>query len=78
MMPRLDGMGLLRLLRSRKRDIPIIFLTALGKPIDTLEGLEAGAIEYLVKPVELRELGLRIKNIVGHCGEPNRHSGSTR
>lgn len=37
MMPRLDGMGLLRLLRSRKRDIPIVFLTALGKPIDTLE-----------------------------------------
>ena len=56
MMPRLDGVGLLRLMRSRKINIPVLFLTALGKPIDTLEGLEAGAIEYLVKPVELKEL----------------------
>jgi two-component system OmpR family response regulator len=37
MMPRLDGMGLLRLMRSRGIQTPVMFLTALGKPIDRLE-----------------------------------------
>lgn len=64
MMPKLDGISLMRLLKSRKIEIPVLFLTALGKPLDTLEWLEAGAVEYLVKPIELRELGLRIKNLL--------------
>lgn len=66
-MPKLDGISLMRLLKSRKIDIPVIFLTALGKPIDVMEGLEAGAVEYLAKPVELRELGLRIRNLMTYA-----------
>lgn len=73
MMPKLDGISLMRLLKSRKIEIPILFLTALGKPIDTLEGLEAGAVEYLVKPVELKELGLRIRNLLTYAsGKPKK------
>lgn len=37
MMPKLDGISLMRLLRSRKIEIPVIFLTALGKPLDIIE-----------------------------------------
>ncbi len=66
MMPKLDGISLMRLLNSRKIEIPVLFLTALGKPLDTLEWLEAGAVEYLVKPIELRELGLRVKNLLSY------------
>jgi DNA-binding response OmpR family regulator len=64
MMPRLDGMGLLRLMRSRGIQTPVMFLTALGKPIDRLEWLELGAIEYIVKPIELREILIRVQNLL--------------
>ena len=37
MMPKLDGISLVRMLRSRKIEIPVIFLTALGKPVDLVE-----------------------------------------
>ncbi len=67
-MPKLDGMGLLRLMRNRGIEIPVVFLTALGKPIDRLEGLELGAVEYIVKPIELKELSLRIQNLL-HFGD---------
>jgi DNA-binding response OmpR family regulator len=64
MMPKLDGLGLARMLKTRGFHIPIIFLTALDKPVDRLEGLEVGAIDYLSKPVELKELSLKIKNLL--------------
>lgn len=73
MMPKLDGISLMRLLRSRKIEIPVIFLTALGKPLDIIEWLEVGAVEYLAKPVELKELGLRIKNLLTYAsGRPKK------
>jgi DNA-binding response OmpR family regulator len=64
MMPWLDGMGLVRLLRSRSITTPIVFLTALGKPLDRIEGLSLGVDDYLVKPFELEELELRVRNII--------------
>ncbi|MGB0681593.1 MAG: response regulator [Magnetovibrionaceae bacterium] len=47
-----------------KRDIPILMLTAMGEPSERIEGLEAGADDYLAKPFEPRELLLRIQSIL--------------
>ncbi len=62
MMPRLDGFGLLRALRAdpRTRDIPVIFLSARAGEESAIEGFEAGADGYLVKPFSARELQARV------------------
>ena len=62
MMPGLDGFQLLRAVRSdlRSRDIPIILLSARAGEEATIEGLEAGADDYLVKPFSARELLARV------------------
>lgn len=64
MMPKLDWLSLARMLKNRGFYIPIIFLTALDKPLDRLEWLEVGAIDYISKPVELKELSLKIQNLL--------------
>jgi len=62
MMPGLDGFQLLRALRSdpQTRDIPIVLLSARAGEEATIEGLEAGADDYLVKPFSARELLARV------------------
>ena len=55
-LPGINGIELCRQIRSVNQDIPIIMLTALGTTDDKVEGLDAGADDYLVKPFELREL----------------------
>ncbi|HEU0003308.1 MAG TPA: ATP-binding protein, partial [Ktedonobacteraceae bacterium] len=62
MMPGLDGFQLLTALRNdpRMRDIPIILLSARAGEEATIEGLEAGADDYLVKPFSARELLARV------------------
>ena len=62
MMPGLDGFGLLRTLRSdfRTRDIPLILLSARAGEEARLEGLEAGADDYVTKPFGARELVARV------------------
>ena len=64
MLPSIDWLSIARMLRNRSNNIPILFLTALGKTIDKIEGLEIGVDDYLVKPFDLEELSLRIKNIL--------------
>src|SRR5262245_25672582 len=63
MMPRLDGFGLLRELRDdeRTREIPVILLSARAGEESKVEGLEAGADDYLVKPFSARELLARVE-----------------
>jgi PAS domain S-box-containing protein len=63
MMPRLDGFGLLGALRShnRTREIPIILLSARAGEEAKVEGLEAGADDYLIKPFSARELLARVE-----------------
>jgi PAS domain S-box-containing protein len=62
MMPRLDGFGLLRQLRDdpKTREIPILLLSARAGEEAAVEGLEAGADDYLVKPFNARELLARV------------------
>ncbi len=62
MMPRLDGFGLLRALRadSRLREIPIILLSARAGEESRIEGIGAGADDYLVKPFSANELFARV------------------
>jgi PAS domain S-box-containing protein len=63
MMPGLDGFGLLRELRTRDdtRDVPVIMLSARAGEESKIEGLAAGADDYLVKPFSARELLARVE-----------------
>ncbi len=63
MMPGEDGITLTRELRTRMA-VPILLLTAKGDAVNRIEGLEAGADDYLVKPFEPKELLLRINAIL--------------
>ncbi|MDI9881577.1 response regulator transcription factor [Flectobacillus longus] len=60
-LPKMDGLELCKQLRQASLEIPIIMLTALGTTDDKLEGFDAGADDYLVKPFEIRELMARIR-----------------
>src|ERR1700750_2026197 len=63
MLPGLDGFEVCRRLR-RDSDIPVIMLTARGDDLDVVGGLEAGADDYVVKPVEPRVLDARIRAVI--------------
>ncbi len=61
MLPRLSGSEVLRVLHERRPALPVIVLTAKGEIEDRIEGLEAGAIDYIVKPFSVAELAARIR-----------------
>lgn len=61
MLPQLDGLALIRMLRSGGLTAPVLFLTALGDVTDRVAGLGAGGDDYLVKPFALAELMARIE-----------------
>jgi len=63
MLPGVDGFEVCRRLR-RGSDIPVIMLTARGDDFDVVGGLEAGADDYVVKPVEPRVLDARIRAVL--------------
>ena len=60
MLPGLDGLTILRRLRAADIHTPVLLLTALGRIEDRVEGLDAGADDYLVKPFAFSELAARI------------------
>ena len=60
-LPRLSGMDVLRRARSRGSSMPILILTARDATGDKVSGLDAGADDYLVKPIDLDELTARIR-----------------
>lgn len=66
MMPKMDGREMLRRLKSEAttRNIPVIFLSAMSKFEDRIAGLDLGAIDYIEKPYEQRELLARVRNIL--------------
>jgi len=60
-LPRLDGMSVLRGLRAAGNAIPVLILTARDSTWDKVGGLDGGADDYLVKPVDLDELAARLR-----------------
>lgn len=77
MMPGMSGADLARELRDRGMMTPILMLTAMAEAEDRIDGLEAGADDYLVKPFEPRELVLRIQNILRRNAAPPTSSSPT-
>ncbi len=71
MMPDMDGLEVARLLRDEEetRDIPIIFFTAKTQVDDKIAGFEAGADDYLTKPVHPAELTARVKAILARSNK---------
>jgi two-component system OmpR family response regulator len=63
-LPRLDGMSVLKRWRSEGREFPIIILSARGGWLEKVEGIEAGADDYLAKPFEPAELVARVRALV--------------
>ncbi|MDE3130736.1 MAG: response regulator transcription factor [Acidobacteriota bacterium] len=61
MLPKLSGMEVLHRLRARRPELPVIVLTARGEVEDRIAGLDAGAVDYLVKPFAVGELAARIR-----------------
>ncbi|MGV8846683.1 response regulator transcription factor [Tessaracoccus sp.] len=61
MMPRLDGLETTRMLRESGNDVPILILTARDAVDDRVDGLDAGADDYMVKPFALDELLARLR-----------------
>lgn len=60
-LPRLTGMEVLKRLRGRGQAVPVLILTARDATGDKVAGLDAGADDYLVKPIDLDELAARIR-----------------
>ena len=64
MMTGMDGLTFLRTLRGTGNTTPVLMLTALSGPENAIAGLSDGANDYLAKPFQIRELILRLNNIV--------------
>ncbi len=63
-LPRLDGTEVLRNIRSRKDDLPVLVVTARDSVDARVHGLDLGADDYLVKPFELAELEARMRALI--------------
>ena len=70
-LPKINGIDLCKEIRSARPDIPIIMLTALGTTDDKVEGFDAGANDYLVKPFDFRELHARIRALTNRVQNNN-------
>lgn len=68
MLPKEDGLSILRRLRGTGESVPVILLTAKGDEIDRIVGLEMGADDYLPKPFNPRELVARINAVLRRKG----------
>jgi len=63
-LPKLDGLALIAQLRAEQRGFPILVLTARGHWQDKVQGLEAGADDYLAKPFQMEELMARLNALI--------------
>jgi len=71
MLPKLDGVGLCQRLRSHGYGIPILMLTARDTTTDKVTGLDAGADDYVVKPIDLQESFARIRALLRRGNSPS-------
>ena len=77
MLPGLDGLSLIRVLRSEGIGTPVLVLSALGEVDDRVEGLRAGGDDYLVKPFAFAELLARLEALARRA-EGDQEAGVTR
>lgn len=73
-LPRLDGMGLLRWTRQRFEELPVMILTARVGVDSRVEGLQAGADDYLTKPFDNAELTARVQALLRRARLPAVHT----
>ncbi|WP_406499215.1 response regulator transcription factor [Streptomyces sp. NBC_00846] len=64
MMPRADGLDVVRVLRAERREVPVLMLTARSTEDDLLLGLDLGADDYVTKPYSPRELMARVRTLL--------------
>ncbi|WP_294255015.1 response regulator transcription factor [uncultured Sphingomonas sp.] len=70
LLPAIEGVEVLRRIRAEGVETPVILLTALGLTQERVEGLEAGADDYIVKPFEIDELNARIRAVLRRRSAP--------
>lgn len=70
MLPGLDGMGVVRALRDEGQSVPVLMLTALADLPERVEGLDAGADDYLGKPFAFEELLARVRALARRVERP--------
>lgn len=75
MLPGLDGLSLLRAARAKGCTTPVLMLTALSGINDRVDGLDAGADDYLGKPFDTRELLARLRALTRRPTDPERAKG---
>jgi two-component system alkaline phosphatase synthesis response regulator PhoP len=76
-MPKIDGMRVLRELRERDSRVAVLILTARGEEADKVRGLKLGADDYVTKPFGLLELLARVESLLRRArGEPTRETAS--
>jgi DNA-binding response OmpR family regulator len=78
MLPGTDGIDIVRALREANLFTPVLMLTARSRPEDVLEGIEAGADDYLPKPFDLNILLVRIKSLLRRTAWQRTHEPSTQ
>lgn len=69
MLPKMDGIEILKRIRKMGMEVPVIMLTALGEVSDKVKGLDSGADDYLAKPFDTEELLARIRALGRRKGE---------
>lgn len=67
-LPGQDGISIIQQLRAAERDYPVLILTARSRWQDKVEGLEAGADDYLTKPFQMEELLARVRALIRRSG----------
>jgi len=69
-LPAMDGMAVLAALRAAGSALPVLVLTARDTVADRIHGLDGGADDYVLKPVDLHELAARLRTLLRRCGNP--------
>jgi DNA-binding response OmpR family regulator len=72
MLPGIDGFEILKSLRARENDVPVLIITARGEIEERIKGLNIGADDYIPKPFDLSELIARLRSVIRRSkGKPS-------